>query len=102
VWGVFAHHNGIRDVGWLVMEAWWRVRVLEVSHIPLDDFPTAVLAELAPTLEHARLSHCGLTVATMPTAPMKRLAVLDLSNNRLQGWPRTRRRPLTTSAGTRR
>jgi len=87
VWGVFAHHNSIRDVGWLAMEARWRVRVLDVSHNPLDDFPTAVLAALAPTLEHARLSHCGLTVATMPTAPMKQLAVLNLSNNRLQGWP---------------
>jgi len=87
VWGVFAHHNGIRDVGWLAKEAQWRVRVLDVSHNPLDDFLTAVLSALAPTLEHARLSHCWLTVATMPKAPMKQLAVLILSNSRLQGWP---------------
>jgi len=87
VWGVFAHLNGIRDVGWLAMEAQWRVRVLDVSQNALDDFPTAVLAVLAPTLEHARLSHCRLTVATMPKAPMKQLAVLILSNSRLQGWP---------------
>jgi len=46
------------------------VPVLVASHNPLDDLPTAVLAALAPTLKHARLSHCGLAVATMPTALM--------------------------------